>query len=261
MDKPYCVYIHSLTLDNRKYIGITCQKPTKRWGKNGVGYKEQPYFYRAIQKYGWNSFKHEIVFENLTKEQACAKEIALIKLFNTTDAKFGFNIAIGGETSLISHKIDPPARDNLYEQYILLGKTNSECAVYFGCSTATVARWLEFYNIKKVNKEIDPKLLKHLFIDLNWTRAQCAEYFGCCEGNIASLLGQLNIKKQEWVEISYADLYYYYITQNWSMRECASYFNCGSGTIHRLTKKFNIVKDKKLVKENMSKKKQKSSLQ
>lgn len=45
------------------------------------------------------------------------------------------------------------------------------------------------------------------------------------------------------------------------MRECASYFNCGSGTIHRLTKKFNIVKDKKLVKENMSKKKQKSSLQ
>ena len=137
------------------------------------------------------------MFENLTKEQACAKEIALIKLFNTTDTKFGFNITIGGEMTLISHKIDPPTRDSLYEQYILLGKTNSECAEYFGCSTATVSRWLEFYNIKKVNKEIDPKLLKHLFIDLNWTRAQCAEYFGCCEGNIASLLSQFNIKKQE----------------------------------------------------------------
>ena len=257
MGKSYCVYMHSLNLDNRKYIGITCQKPTKRWGKNGVGYKEQLYFYRAIQKYGWNSFRHEIVFENLTKEQACIKEIALIKLFNTTDVKFGFNMTTGGETSPISHRIDLPIKDTLYEQYIVLGKTNSECAKYFGCSTATIARWLEFYNIKKVNKEIDPKLLKYLFIDLNWTRAQCADYFGCCEGNIARLLGQLNIKKQELPEISYADLYYYYIIQNWSMRECATYFNCGVGTIHRLTKKFNIAKDKEVVKENMSKKKQK----
>lgn len=99
--------------------------------------------------------------------------------------------------------------------------------------------------------------MKYLFIDLNWTRAQCADYFGCCEGNIARLLGQLNIKKQELPEISYADLYYYYIIQNWSMRECATYFNCGVGTIHRLTKKFNIAKDKEVVKENMSKKKQK----
>ena len=41
------------------------------------------------------------------------------------------------------------------------------------------------------------------------------------------------------------------------MRECATYFNCGVGTIHRLIKKFNIAKDKEVVKENMSKKKQK----
>ena len=257
MDKPYYVYMHSLKTDGRKYIGITCQKPAKRWGKNGAGYKEQPYFYRAIQKYGWDSFKHEIVFENLTKGQACSKEKALIKLFNTTDHKFGFNLTVGGETSPLSHKLEPPDKDLLYEQYIVLNKTNLECAKYFGCSTATIARWLEFYAIKKLHKEIDLKLLIHLFLDLNWTRAQCAEYFGCCEGNIARLLGQLNIKKQEWVTISYADLYYHYIIQNWSMRECAVYFNCGVGTIHRIIKKFNIIKDEELVKENMSKKKTK----
>ena len=55
--------------NNKKYIGITCQEPEKRW-INGKGYKTNDYFFRAIQKYNWNNIKHEILFNNLTKKEA-----------------------------------------------------------------------------------------------------------------------------------------------------------------------------------------------
>ena len=48
------------------YIGITSQAVNKRW-KNGKGYKSSPYFYNAIQKYGWNNFEHNILFTDLKK--------------------------------------------------------------------------------------------------------------------------------------------------------------------------------------------------
>lgn len=45
----YSVYMHT-TPNNKKYIGITKQKPVKRW-QNGGGYKNQPLMWKAIKKY------------------------------------------------------------------------------------------------------------------------------------------------------------------------------------------------------------------
>lgn len=73
----YKVYCH-ISPNNKVYIGITQQEPKQRW-QGGKGYKENQYFYRAIQKYGWDNFQHEILFENLTKQEAEKKEIELIK--------------------------------------------------------------------------------------------------------------------------------------------------------------------------------------
>ena len=69
MRNDYIVYCHTLKKDNRKYIGVTCQKPSLRWA-NGIGYRQQYHFYNAIKKYGWDAFDHEILFENLTKEKS-----------------------------------------------------------------------------------------------------------------------------------------------------------------------------------------------
>lgn len=93
--KKYVVYCHILKNDGRKYVGITSQKPEKRW-HYGYGYKENTHIRNAIEKYGWNNFEHIILFENLTEEEAQQKEIELIEKWKLRDRTKGFNICVGG---------------------------------------------------------------------------------------------------------------------------------------------------------------------
>ena len=90
----FCVYKHT-SPSGKIYVGITSQLPNRRW-QNGFGYTENPYFYSAIQKYGWDNFKHEILFEDLTKEEAEIKEIELIAQYDSTNRERGYNISSGG---------------------------------------------------------------------------------------------------------------------------------------------------------------------
>lgn len=96
MENKWCVYCHT-SPDGRRYVGITSRKPQKRWNY-GRGYKENTYFTRAIEKYGWHSFKHEILCENLTQDGASELEKKFIALFKSCDRNYGFNIDLGGWT-------------------------------------------------------------------------------------------------------------------------------------------------------------------
>jgi phage FluMu protein Com len=97
LEKTYCVYKHTNKFNGKVYIGITSQLPEKRW-KNGYGYEGNEYFYRAIQKYGWDKgFEHEIIVSGLTKEQACKIEIELIKAYDSTNSDKGYNFSSGGD--------------------------------------------------------------------------------------------------------------------------------------------------------------------
>lgn len=97
----YCVYKHTLPKEFSKksndmvYIGITSQKPERRW-QNGLGYTYNQYFYRAIKKYGWDNFKHEILFSGLSLNQANKKEIELISFYDSTNRSKGYNLQTGG---------------------------------------------------------------------------------------------------------------------------------------------------------------------
>lgn len=91
----YCVYVHTNKSNNKKYIGLTCQKPEERWRK-GKGYKGSNRFYNAILKYGWDNFTHEILKDNLSREEALNLEEKYIKQYNTTDENFGYNLESGG---------------------------------------------------------------------------------------------------------------------------------------------------------------------
>lgn len=95
-DKKWCVYVHTNKINGKKYVGITSRKPEDRWDY-GCGYRGQVYFYRAIQKYGWDNFKHEVLLTNETKEYACAAEKCLIKAYASNNPKYGYNLSSGGE--------------------------------------------------------------------------------------------------------------------------------------------------------------------
>ena len=94
--KKYIVYMH-ISPSGKRYIGITCKKkPECRW-RNGKGYETQQYFYKAINKYGWDNFQHIIIARGLSEDEAKWLEIELIKEWDTTDKSKGYNITLGGE--------------------------------------------------------------------------------------------------------------------------------------------------------------------
>lgn len=94
MDKCFTVYCHTNKHNGKKYIGITSLTPKARW-LNGKGYRGM-IFGRAIQKYGWDSFVHEILFTGLSETEAASKEIELIKEYKTRNPKYGYNQSKGG---------------------------------------------------------------------------------------------------------------------------------------------------------------------
>ena len=96
LDKQYIIYQHLNRLNNKCYIGQTCQfKVMYRWGYNGNHYNKQPKFFRAIQKYGWDNFEHIILKDKIyDKEQANYWEIYFIYKYDSI--KNGYNVDLGG---------------------------------------------------------------------------------------------------------------------------------------------------------------------
>ena len=93
MDKPYVVYRHIFPT-GKSYIGITCAVPYHRRWRGGSGYCSQPKIYRALSKYGWDSVKHEILYENLSLDEANRLEQEAIAKYNSVEN--GYNVSTGG---------------------------------------------------------------------------------------------------------------------------------------------------------------------
>lgn len=97
MEKAWRVYVHINRANGKRYVGITSKpKPEHRWN-NGRGYKENPYFYAAIEKYGWGGFDHIILYEDLTEHEAKDMERRLIAEWNTQNRLCGYNMTSGGD--------------------------------------------------------------------------------------------------------------------------------------------------------------------
>lgn len=94
-EKKYLLYVHTNKANDKKYVGITSKKAQQRW-QNGFGYKSNKSFYKDIKKYGWNGFEHEILFTDLTEEEASEKEKEMIKLLKSNYYKNGYNHTAGG---------------------------------------------------------------------------------------------------------------------------------------------------------------------
>lgn len=134
-----CYLIYKHTAPNGKvYIGITRQDSERRW-QNGKGYSTQKRFWRAIQKYGWSSFSHELLAENLTEQEACELEIHYIEQYKSTNPDFGYNVAVGGNTGrtlvtpVIQYYQGKPV--NFFESFTQAART-------LGVSTSTIRNYI-----------------------------------------------------------------------------------------------------------------------
>ena len=154
----WTVYKHTNKINEKSYIGITSRKPEDRWGTNGYKYQSQKSKYlcfsKAIQKYGWDNFTHEILFTGLTKEDACKKEKELISFYNSK-APFGYNLTDGGEgtsgyevseefkqrrSELVANGNNPKARKVIYGDKIF--ETIDECASFLNVGRNKIVRWI-----------------------------------------------------------------------------------------------------------------------
>lgn len=96
--KKYLIYKHT-SPSGKSYIGQTndynrrCNKHKTTSGCVN--------FYNAIQKYGWDNFKHEILISGLTLEQANKYEEFYISEHNTL-APNGYNLKTGGHNNNFS---------------------------------------------------------------------------------------------------------------------------------------------------------------
>ena len=92
-ERKFVVYKHT-SPNGKVYIGITSQKLNRRF-RDGKGYYNNKHFYNAIKKYGWDNFSHEVLFDNLTEEEAKLMEQFYIALYDSF--KNGYNRTLGGE--------------------------------------------------------------------------------------------------------------------------------------------------------------------
>lgn len=130
----YLVYVHTNKINGKKYVGQS-SNIVERWRNGGKNYFSSIKFFRAIQKYGWENFTHEILYENLNKEAANKIERDLIRKYDSINN--GYNIQEGGYTSLTQNSLDkmskslkqgyldhPERRQKISEK--LIGRKNSE---------------------------------------------------------------------------------------------------------------------------------------
>ena len=111
MMKNYVVYKITNNVNGKIYIGMTNNLKT-RWSGNGTQYsvrggiKTSRPFWNAIQKYGWENFKKEVLYDGLTRDEAIKTEIETIKKFDSTNKIVGYNLSPGGNGGLI-YKVHP----------------------------------------------------------------------------------------------------------------------------------------------------------
>lgn len=102
MERLFTVYRHISPI-GKVYVGITSQNVETRW-RHGDNYRNSTYFKRAIRKYGWKNFRHEVLFSNLSEERAKNLEIALIRHYKCLGVSY--NIANGGDGTSGYHHTD-----------------------------------------------------------------------------------------------------------------------------------------------------------
>lgn len=122
-----CVIYKYTSPENKSYIGQTIKTPKQRAGVNGRDYKNCHYFYEAIEKFGFDSLKLEIL-EECERDKLDERERYWIAYYNTVYPN-GYNATIGGQknTQTWSKKVYQFSQDGkLIKEYNSLTEAAEE---------------------------------------------------------------------------------------------------------------------------------------
>lgn len=205
----FTVYKHTNKYNGKVYIGITSREVEQRWGIDGANYKSSPHFYAAIQKYGWDGFEHEILYSDLSKEEACLKEQELIQLYNSMDDKFGYNQTSGGEYYIMSEESKAKLSKSM------IGNTNG---LGHPCSEEKKKKISESQKGRIFSKEHKQKL----------SESACKRHIPCSESKKKTL--SQNYPKKRKVYCEELDTVFE------SVQECGRQLNVPASNISKLCK-------------------------
>ena len=98
--------IYKYTFPNGKvYIGKTKTSIEQRAGSNGCRYGDNTLVGRAIRKYGWINVKKEILFDDLSENDANRKEREIIRKLDANNRLCGYNLTAGGDGGAVVHRV------------------------------------------------------------------------------------------------------------------------------------------------------------
>ena len=165
----YTVYMH-ISPSDKRYIGLTSLKPEYRWN-DGKGYKYNQYFINAINKYGWDNFQHIIIAKGLSEDEAKWLEIELIKVWDSSNRKYGYNVSLGGESGNHSEetkKILSETHKGKVHSEETKNKISENHADFSGKNNPTA-------------KSVICLTTKRIF----YTAKEGAEYYNCCYSGVS----------------------------------------------------------------------------
>ena len=176
------IYKHTNKINGKCYIGQTCRKnPNERWN-NGKGYNGT-IFAKAIEKYGWDNFEHEIIEDDiLSEDEANEREMYWIEYYNSyagVSGGNGYNMTRGGDDRADKgrpvYQIDIETRKIIKEFPSALNaqrETEAKC-VYACCSREkTYSQFIVTGNsywcfVDEWSKDWEPKKGRINYVDKN----------------------------------------------------------------------------------------------
>ncbi len=133
------IYKHTNKINGKCYIGQTCRKNLNERWNNGKGYNGTV-FAKAIEKYGWDNFEHEIIEDNiLTQEEANEREQYWIEYYGSYGEN-GYNMTRGGDDrsdkGLEVYQIDPETLKVIkeYKSALFASRENNNATIAFCCN-------------------------------------------------------------------------------------------------------------------------------
>jgi group I intron endonuclease len=116
--KTYKTYIIINKINGKKYIGMTGIKyPSTRKGQHlhalRKGKHDNDHLQFAFNEYGESAFEFKVIDTDLTEEQVLIREDELMKIHNTLDREYGYNIEKSGNVVFLSEESKIKIRNKL----------------------------------------------------------------------------------------------------------------------------------------------------